>query len=156
MVRTSAFFGPWDKYNFVTVALSTLASGQRFRAADDAFISPTYVPDLVHATLDLLIDNERGIWHLANEGALTWADFARSAARVAGLDSSLIEGCSTQSLNLAARRPRYSVLTSERGSLIPSLDDALARYLDACEMRWMDEVPTEAAPRARAATNSLK
>ena len=159
IIRTSAFFGPWDKYNFVTMALSALASGQRFRAAHDAFISPTYVPDLVHAALDLLIDNERGIWHLANAGALTWADFARSAARAAGLDASLVEACSTQSLNLAARRPRYSVLASERGSLLPSLDDALTRYLDACEVRWMDDTRDEQfemAPRARAASNSLK
>jgi dTDP-4-dehydrorhamnose reductase len=157
VVRTSAFFGPWDEYNFVTMALRTLASGQRFRAANDAFISPTYVPDLVHATLDLLIDNERGVWHLANAGVLTWADFARSAAGAAGLDSSLVEECSTQSLNLAARRPRYSVLTSERGSLLPSLNDALTRYLGACEVRWMDDTrdeQSEMAPRARAASNT--
>ena len=30
MVRTSAFFGPWDNYNFVTLALSALTKGQRF------------------------------------------------------------------------------------------------------------------------------
>ena len=30
-------------------------------------VSPTYVPDLVHASLDLLIDGEHGLWHLANE-----------------------------------------------------------------------------------------
>jgi dTDP-4-dehydrorhamnose reductase len=159
VVRASAFFGPWDEHNFVTMALRALASGQRFRAANDAFLSPTYVPDLAHAALDLLIDNERGIWHLANAGVLTWADFARSAARAAGLDSSLVEACSTQSLSLAARRPRYSVLQSERGSLLPSLDDALTRYLDACEVRWMDDTrdeQSEIAPRARAASNSLK
>lgn len=157
VVRTSAFFGPWDEHNFVAIALRALASGQRFRAADDAFISPTYVPDLVHATLDLLIDNERGIWHLANAGALAWADFARCAAEVCGLDARLVEGCSTQSLNLAAPRPRYSVLTSERGALLPSLASALARYMRECEVRRTGEArheQAEVAARARAATNS--
>jgi dTDP-4-dehydrorhamnose reductase len=144
VVRTSAFFGPWDEYNFVTIALRALALGHRFRAANDVFISPTYVPDLVHATLDLLIDHERGVWHLANAGALTWADFARRAAEAAGFDAGLIEACSTQALNLAAPRPRYSVLTSERGWLLPSLDDALVRYLRDCEV----------GQRARAATNT--
>jgi dTDP-4-dehydrorhamnose reductase len=38
----------------VTVALATLADGRPFRAAADAVVSPTYVPDLVHACLDLL------------------------------------------------------------------------------------------------------
>lgn len=159
IVRTSAFFGPWDEYNFVTAALRTLASGQRFRAANDAVISPTYVPDLVHATLDLLIDNERGIWHLANAGALTWADFARCVAEAVGLDEGLVEACSTQSLKLAAPRPRSSVLASERGSLLPSLDNALARFLRDCEVRWMGaarDEPSAVAPRARAATNSYQ
>ncbi|MGA9380186.1 MAG: family 1 glycosylhydrolase, partial [Phormidium sp.] len=36
MVRTSAFFGPWDEYNFLTIALRTLASGQPFLAAADS------------------------------------------------------------------------------------------------------------------------
>jgi dTDP-4-dehydrorhamnose reductase len=155
VIRTSAFFGPWDEYNFVRVALCTLASGQRFRAADDALISPTYVPDLVHAALDLLIDEEEGIWHLANEGAITWADFARRAARLAELDSSLVEGCSTRSLNLAAPRPLYSVLASERARLLPSLDNALSRYLSECEgADWAKGKSVENARRARAATSA--
>jgi dTDP-4-dehydrorhamnose reductase len=139
VIRTSAFFGPWDEYNFVTIALRTLAARQRFRAADDIVVSPTYVPDLVHAALDLLIDNERGVWHLANCGALTWADFARRAAELAGLDASLVDACPTQALNLPAPHPRYSVLTSERGLLLPSLENALSRYLRECEIVWADD-----------------
>ena len=53
--RTSAFFGPWDESNFVTIALRELAAGRPLVAAEDAVISPTYVPDLVNASLDLLI-----------------------------------------------------------------------------------------------------
>jgi dTDP-4-dehydrorhamnose reductase len=55
---------------------------QEITVANDVVISPTYVPDLVHASLDLLIDGEKGLWHLANNGALTWADLARETARV--------------------------------------------------------------------------
>jgi dTDP-4-dehydrorhamnose reductase len=155
VIRTSAFFGPWDEYNFVTVALRAISAGQRFRAAGDSIVSPTYVPDLVHAALDLLIDGEQGIWHLANTGATTWADFARRAARLARLDANLVEACLTESLNLAASRPLYSALTSERGLLLPSLEDALARYVHECEVRWAEDTRVEqakAAPRALAAT----
>lgn len=127
-VRTSAFFGPWDEYNFITVALNTLAADRPFVAADDAFVSPTYVPDLVSASLDLLIDEERGIWHLANAGAVTWAELARLAAEMAGLNADLIEPRPTSELGLIARRPRYSVLGSERGRLLPSLEQGLERY----------------------------
>jgi dTDP-4-dehydrorhamnose reductase len=136
VVRTSAFFGPWDEYNFVTVALGALAERRPFVAADDATISPTYVPDLVHASLDLLIDGERGIWHLSNTSAITWANFARHAAEVFNMDAALVEGRPTKSLGLAAQRPAYSALTSERGLLLPSLEDAIKRYFKECETRF--------------------
>lgn len=157
VIRTSAFFGPWDEYNFVWIALRTLARGAHFRAADDALVSPTYVPDLVHATLDLLIDGEEGVWHLANSGETSWADFARRAAEIAGLDASLVEGCSTLDLNLVAPRPLYSVLTSERGLLLSPLDEALARYVRESEMRWTKGAQEErvaGVQRAFAAMNS--
>jgi dTDP-4-dehydrorhamnose reductase len=136
VIRTSAFFGPWDEYNFVTVALSTIAAGRAFVAADDATISPTYIPDLVHACLDLLIDGERGLWHLSNTGAITWAELARRAAEFARLDAALVKGRSTRSLGLAAERPDYSVLTSERGLLLAPLEDAISRYFKECETRY--------------------
>lgn len=129
VIRTSAFFGPWDDYNFLTIALRTLQAGQVFLAAADGVVSPTYVPDLVHATLDLLIDGESGIWHLANPGAIAWADLAREVATLAGLDCTGIQARPIKELNWAAPRPAYSALTSERGVLLPSLDHAINRYL---------------------------
>ncbi|MDT5293809.1 MAG: dTDP-4-dehydrorhamnose reductase [Acidobacteriota bacterium] len=136
VVRTSAFFGPWDEHNFVNHALRALAAGRAFPAAADVTISPTYVPDLVHACLDLLIDGERGVWHLANAGGVTWAELARLAAVRAGLDASFIEPRPNDSFKLPARRPAYGVLASERGTLLPALDCALARYAAECETRW--------------------
>ncbi len=134
MVRSSAFFGPWDVYNFVTNALQAVAAHRPFVAADDAVVSPTYVPDLVNGCLDLLIDAEGGVWHLANAGAVTWAELATLAAKMAGLDPGYVEGRPAAALNLAAPRPLYSVLGSERGWLMPALDDALHRYLRECQV----------------------
>lgn len=133
VVRTSAFFGPWDGYNFVTLALSALARRQPFCACSDATVSPTYVPDLVNGSLDLLIDGESGIWHLANEGEVTWADFARSAADLVGLDATRVEARPTEHMGYIAARPRYSVLRSERGMVLSSLEDALSRYVKECD-----------------------
>jgi len=134
IVRTSAFFGPWDEHNFVTRALRALENGDTWPAADDAVISPTYVPDLVDASLDLLIDQERGIWHMANQGAMTWFDLAQRAAKLAGLDAGGVVPVHRADLNLSARRPRFSALQSGRGTLLPSVDGALARYLE--ESGW--------------------
>ena len=142
VVRTSAFFGPWDAHNFVTVTLKSLASAPRLAgapavvAADDIVVSPTYVPDLVQACLDLLIDGECGLWHLANAGAITWAALARRVAEHVGITASRVEGRPSWDLGLSVRRPAYSVLGSERGVLLPSLDDALLRYVNECEVPW--------------------
>ena len=133
VVRTSAFFGHWDHYNFVTILLRELAAGRPFIAVSDAVVSPTYVPDLVNASLDLLIDGASGLWHLANDGAVTWAEFAQRAARHAGLSADAIEAVPFDTLRLAAARPRYSVLGSAHGQLLPDLDDSLARYVHARE-----------------------
>jgi len=55
--------------------------GQPWRAASDQRVSPTYVPDLVNVALDLLIDGTDGIWHLANEGDISWSELARKRRR---------------------------------------------------------------------------
>jgi dTDP-4-dehydrorhamnose reductase len=133
IIRTSAFFGPWDEHNFITLALRMLSEGRTFVAAEDLSVSPTYVPDLVNASLDLLIDGERGLWHLANEGAQSWAELARLAAERAGLDASLVEARPAASMKFAAPRPAYVALASERAQLLPTLEDALARYLNERE-----------------------
>jgi dTDP-4-dehydrorhamnose reductase len=161
VIRTSAFFGPWDEYNFLTAALRALGAGRRFAAAHDAFVSPTYVPDLVNASLDLLIDGEAGVWHLANAGVISWADFARSAASMAGEDASLIDDRPIQSFDYAAARPAFSALTSERGLLLPSLEDSVARYVRDCEVSWtqtgaLEEAAPEHLRRTKVAASAGK
>jgi dTDP-4-dehydrorhamnose reductase len=132
MIRTSAFFGPWDSANFISAVLNALTGGERVAAAADWLVSPTYVPDLVHASLDLLLDGAGGIWHLANPGAISWADLAAEAARRCGLDAAGIDARPLAELGLEAPRPRYSVLGSQHGSLLPPLDHALGRYVREC------------------------
>jgi dTDP-4-dehydrorhamnose reductase len=135
VVRTSAFFGPWDDYNFATQLLRAVLNETPFRAADDAIVSPTYLPDLVHAVLDLLIDGERGIWHLANTGAVSWLAFGRAIAERAGADPSLVVPCSWSDIWQPAARPSYSALGSERGALLRPIDDAIEAYAGATAVR---------------------
>jgi dTDP-4-dehydrorhamnose reductase len=129
IVRTSAFFGPWDEHNFVTLALHALSSGRTFSAADDMVVSPTYVPDLVNASLDLLIDGEHGLWHLANRGTVTWLELARQAAVLSRVSAARLEPIVRSDGESIAPRPMFSALGSERGLIMPSLEDALARYV---------------------------
>jgi dTDP-4-dehydrorhamnose reductase len=119
----------YGESNFVYAALKACVENRRFRAAADVTVSPTYVPDLVNCSLDLLIDEEQGVWHVANVGVLTWADLAERSALLAGLNLSLIERCETRDLNLPARRPLFSALASCRSQSMPPIDDALRRFM---------------------------
>jgi dTDP-4-dehydrorhamnose reductase len=120
VIRTSAFFGPWDAYNLLTRALEALERGEEY-TVPAAIVSPTYVPDLVNAALDLLIDGESGVWHLANVGAVSWRELVTRGAALVGLNPARLR-------EAPAAPARSTALGSERGALLPSLDDALARY----------------------------
>ena len=134
VIRTSAFFGPWDQFNFVYAVLETLAKGRPFFAANDITVSPTYVPDLVNTVLDLLIDGEHGIWHVANSGRLTWAEFARHAAERAAFDPVGVHARPGHALGFKAPRPSFTALSSERGNFMAPFEDSLDRCFR--EMKW--------------------
>lgn len=123
VVRTAAFFGEWDRHNFAHHILAAIERGERPGAAADDYVSPTYVPDLCHAALDLLIDGETGIWHLANDGAMSWLEFARALADGAGYAPAAVEA--------AHGEGRMTALASERGRIMRPLTEAVAGYLAA-------------------------
>lgn len=129
MIRTAAFFGPWDAHNFITAGLEALRRGEIWSAADDQTVSPTYLPDLVDSALDLLVDGESGIWHLANRGLSSWSGLALMAAEAARLDTRRIRAIPAATLGQRALRPRFSALDSGRGTLMPTLQSGLERYL---------------------------
>ena len=128
VVRTGAFFGPWDGANFVIRALRAIGRGESCPAAVDVVVSPTYVPDLAHASLDLLLDGESGLWHLTNEGAMSWYELARHAASACGLPVDGIESVPADELGWSAARPAYSALSSVRGRLMRSTHDAVSAF----------------------------
>ena len=76
-----------------------------------------------------MIDGETGVWHLTNQGACSWANFAREIAEAAGLPTSLVHERSTAHMPWKAKRPRYAALSSERGLILPTLENAIARYV---------------------------
>jgi dTDP-4-dehydrorhamnose reductase len=131
VIRTAAFFSPHDQHNFAVHAVNALKDRRSFAAAEDSVVSPTYVPDLVNATLDLLIDRETGVWHLANHGAASWADFGRMVADGTGLDASLVEGAPGERLGWTAARPKWAALDTSRARMLPSLESAVERFASA-------------------------
>jgi dTDP-4-dehydrorhamnose reductase len=128
VVRTAAFFSASDPHNFAVWAARELAAGRTVRAAGDCTVSPTFVPDLVRAALDLLIDGETGIRHLANGGAVTWAEFAVQVAEALGLDAGRVQAVPASAMGWKATRPANAALGTERGQILPSFEAALERF----------------------------
>ena len=132
VIRTSALFGPWDTHNFVVEVLNSLYANETFHAAADGMVSPTYIPHLVTVSLDLLIDKECGIWHLTNDGAVSWSEFARKIAYKAGYGPDRITGTNIRKLKWKATRPNNAVMKSIKGNFLPSLDEAINCFFNEC------------------------
>jgi dTDP-4-dehydrorhamnose reductase len=133
VIRTSACFDAVASGAFPDRVADALERGSVFEAAADVTVSPTYIPDLADASLDLLVDAERGVWHLVNEGGVTWFEFARRLAERAGLDAALVAPVQ----RAASSRPAWHALATSRGQLLRSLDgalDAWAQLRDAVEI----------------------
>jgi len=126
IIRTSAFFGPWDRHNFLFNTIEQLKRGEDVFASEKTIVSPTYVPDLVHAALDLLLDEETGIWHLTNQGAVSWNELARAVADRAKLDLGRII---VPDNDVRAD----TSLTSKRGVLLRPLDMAIEDFVQFSE-----------------------
>jgi dTDP-4-dehydrorhamnose reductase len=137
VIRTSAFFGPWDSANFVYQVLRDLKAGRTIKPPQ-GIVSPTYVPDLVHASLDLLVDGERGIWHLANQGMTSWNELAERVAAEAGLSWKA-------GPRAVPDNPQITALSSERGLIMPSFESAISRYFRECEVDWRARAFLDAA-----------
>ena len=151
IARTAAFFTPYNAADFAADVVRPLSEGRSMSAVDDVVISPTYVPDFVSAALDLMIDGETGLWHLANPGALSWYDFAVALAEALGLDAGLIRPVSSATADWTAKRPAYAPLSSERASVLPTLAHAIARYAAALREGGLGEAHPDRKFKAAAA-----
>lgn len=130
IVRSGAFFGPWDRCSFAHDVLESLRKGTECVTAQDVIVSPTYLPDLVNNAMNLFIDEETGVWHLANEGILSWSDFACELALRGGYPKEKIISRYQADMPSKASRPRYSALQSKKGMRLPTLECALERYFN--------------------------
>ena len=137
VVRTSWVFGA-GKDSFLSTAHRELAAGRGVRAISDTWASVTYVEDLAAHVEELVGAGRHGLYHVVNGGVCTHEDFAREAARLAGLveeeAARLVETVTESQVRRPARRPRYTPLrcaaSTELG--LPPLRhwrEALAAYV---------------------------
>lgn len=136
VVRTCGVYGTRPSstkgYTFVDRILAQAAAGEPIRVVADVTASPTYAGDLADMLHALLLQRRTGLYHACNAGAVSWYDFAREALRQAGVQRE-IEPLSADGWKAAAKRPKYSALSSALvesfGIAVPSWEEGIARYL---------------------------
>jgi dTDP-4-dehydrorhamnose reductase len=79
---------------------------------DDQHGCPTLVADLVPTLIRLVLEAPLGTYHVTNQGATTWYEFARSVIALAGGDPERVQPIATVELDppRPAPRPKNSVL----------------------------------------------
>jgi dTDP-4-dehydrorhamnose reductase len=120
----------------VASIVDALREGRVAKVFVDRTVTPTYVLDAARATRELI---ERGaapgLYHCVNSGVCTWADLAREAARLLGVEPRL-DLVRFDEVKLRAERPKYCALSNRKlvavGIDMPSWRESLAHYLAAC------------------------
>lgn len=100
--------------NIVQLVKNRLENGQSIRVVSDQFRSPTWVEDIACAIESLLADKYQGIYHICGGETLSVADFAYRVAKYFDLDTSLIQPVTTEEMNEATPRPRFSPMSTEK------------------------------------------
>lgn len=113
IVRTSWLFGTRGP-NFVEAIRNQIRKGTNpLRVVEDQRGRPTYTPHLASAIIRIAQLDARGVLHYADEDECTWFDFARAIAAEVGATTE-IRPVSTDEFPRPAKRPAYSVLSTER------------------------------------------
>jgi dTDP-4-dehydrorhamnose reductase len=122
VVRTSWLFGTGGPC-FPSTITRLAAERDELTVVDDQVGCPTFTGHLARGLIDLTAGTQvPGIVHLAAGGDCSWYQFACEIVAATGSECQVKPG-STAELGRPAPRPAYSVLRTERGSLIPRLPD---------------------------------
>ncbi len=140
VIRTCGIYGRGrkgsrsKKGNFVLRILNESKNEKVIKASNQQIVSPTYAGDLAESSINLVnLKPKPGIYHLVNEGGMSWYDFTKQIIKYKKLTSKVVP-LSEEEENAGYRRPTYSVLKNIKakklGISLPDINSGLVRYLN--------------------------
>jgi dTDP-4-dehydrorhamnose reductase len=124
--------------NFVKTILNLAKKNSTLDIVSDQIGTPTYAYDLAHLILyivgtDSFIANDKPseIFHYSNEGESNWYEFAKEIISIYGINCQL-NPINTEDYPLAAKRPKYSVLSKKK--VIQEYDLNIEHWKDALKI----------------------
>jgi len=150
IIRTAWLYGLQGN-NFVCTMLKLFKDREMIRVVDDQWGSPTYTADLAGAILKIVEDDSvsYGIYHFVNKGVTNWYEFAQiiynKVKRLGLIEDNKklkIQPVKTEDYPTAARRPKCSVLSTEKiekefNLQIRDWDKALEDFLSTLSLQTM-------------------
>jgi dTDP-4-dehydrorhamnose reductase len=117
VIRTCGLYGRAGSQgkggNFVETMLKKARNGEPIQVVNDQTLTPTSTADLARQMAVLLPTSHHGLFHMTNEGACSWYEFAAAIFELAGITANL-KPTTSDLFKSPALRPRYSVLENKR------------------------------------------
>jgi dTDP-4-dehydrorhamnose reductase len=134
VLRVESLFGGPRAKSSVDLLLDAIVRGEPARPFSDRIVSPSYVDDVVTATMAIVARRPSpGLYHCVNSGHTTWLALTQELARIAGCPQARIEPVRLADANLRPPRPRFAALSNAKltaaGIPMPTWQDALRRYV---------------------------
>jgi dTDP-4-dehydrorhamnose reductase len=135
LVRTSWVCGRHG-HNMVKTILRLAGEHDELTFVDDQRGHPTFADDLATMIRRLVVERRSGLYHVTNQGAVSWFEFARAVLDAADLDPERVEPIATADLDppRPAPRPPNSVLDNtalrlDAVPLLPHFSEPLGRLV---------------------------
>ncbi|MDZ7611645.1 MAG: dTDP-4-dehydrorhamnose reductase [Candidatus Moranbacteria bacterium] len=135
LIRTSKIFGKsaeqeGAKKSFFEVMLSLAKEKNELKVIDSEKSCFTYAPDLARAVKSL-VENKHpfGIYHLVNEGAVTWYEGVLELFKIAGINEVKVRPVKPEEFLRPAKRPASSVLLNTKFPKLRRYEEALKDWL---------------------------
>jgi dTDP-4-dehydrorhamnose reductase len=135
VIRISWVCGRYGN-NMVKTILRLAAEHDVLRFVDDQRGNPTFAADVAAALPRFVEERLPGVWHVTNQGAVSWYEFAQAVLECAGDDPGRVLPISAADLQppRPAPRPANSVLENRRLReaglpLLPAYGESLARLV---------------------------
>ncbi len=117
IIRTSWLYSSYGN-NFVKTIRKYGKERDELKVVFDQIGTPTYARNLAQTIIEMINFSEKskfnnGIYHFANEGVLSWYDFAKEICEISDIKVNITPVLSEQ-FPMPAKRPAYSVLDKDK------------------------------------------
>ncbi len=134
IARVAWLFGK-GRLNFVDQLVKRLLNDETVKLVNDKWGNPTYTDSVAEGLMNLISLQQRGIFHLVNEGCTTRYDMAVYIKDILEIQSGKIVPVSKEGLNSIATRPMYTCLSTKKyteatGKELENWRDVIEDYIN--------------------------